>query len=371
MPGIEGPVEDHPEEARADVPHIHREFCSVGQRKGAHGTEGLPVIGNVELTFARSIPRPPGDDHAVHDDLFLEAELQPFGSPRCRALTGLRAGGNPIGHGAPIQRFFWRMIRLPGTGRDVGQQIRRRRSGLRPVRHDKQIAIEPVPRRRSWQREGNVRRAGHAGFGPGQFLGGVLGGDNRSTKIPAALDVEAHFQTQTIGFTQRVSVKRAPLGGEECRAVFGADIAILAGAIGVADQRAAETLRLHLLQVTGDRVGRDVAVQPPPIGAETGAARRVLPTCAQGVAGNFGGGQLQACRQQQHRNGEALGKQCWPARGTLTSGFGCHAVGRIGLEVGTLGCIRRMSSLGLGEDHPVKDTGRDHIKREAHPIGHG
>ena len=54
-------------------------------------------------------------------------------------------------------------------------------------------------------------------------------------------------------------------------------VAILAGTIGVNDDRAAEAFGLHLLQVVRDGSLGDIAVEPPPIGAQTCGGRRIIP----------------------------------------------------------------------------------------------
>ena len=64
-------------------------------------------------------------------------------------------------------------------------------------------------------------------LGPDQLLGGVLGRDHRAAEIPAALDVQAHLQSQPVGLAQGVLVKLAPLGREESRAVRHAVVAVL------------------------------------------------------------------------------------------------------------------------------------------------
>lgn len=54
-------------------------------------------------------------------------------------------------------------------------------------------------------------------------------------------------------------------------------IAILRGAVRVKNHRAAKPFRLHLLEVVRDGSFGDIAVKPPPVGAEPRVVRRVLP----------------------------------------------------------------------------------------------
>ena len=56
-------------------------------------------------------------------------------------------------------------------------------------------------------------------------------------------------------------------------------------ATGVDEHGAAETLGLHLLEVTGDRSFGDIAVKPPPIGLQPGLGGRVVPALVEGGGG--------------------------------------------------------------------------------------
>src|SRR5581483_1648210 len=86
------------------------------------------------------------------------------------------------------------------------------------------------------------RRTFHLGFGPHQLLGRIFGFDHGSAKIPTALDVQAHLQSQAVGFAQSVFIKLPPLRTEKRRTMWDGRVSVLLRAAGIANQRAAESL---------------------------------------------------------------------------------------------------------------------------------
>ena len=92
--------------------------------------------------------------------------------------------------------------------------------------------------------------------------------------------------TRSAAFADVPTIAEAGVPGYE----FNAWTALL-GPAGIADQRAAETLRLHLLEIARDGVARDVAVEPPPVSADPGGRRRTGPEVVERIgAGNRGAG---------------------------------------------------------------------------------
>jgi hypothetical protein len=61
-------------------------------------------------------------------------------------------------------------------------------------------------------------------------------------------------------------------------------IAPLIRAAGINDDRPAKAFGFHLFEIAGDGLFRDVAIQPPPIGAQAGAGRRIGPAFSNVVS---------------------------------------------------------------------------------------
>ena len=76
--------------------------------------------------------------------------------------------------------------------------------------HYEKIAVKIVARCGLHKLDNEIGSAGHAKFCPRQFFRSVVGSDHRAAEIPAALDVEAHFQTEPAGFVKRVLEQRPP-----------------------------------------------------------------------------------------------------------------------------------------------------------------
>ncbi len=66
-------------------------------------------------------------------------------------------------------------------------------------------------------------------------------------------------------------------------------VAFLVCAVGVDEDGAGETLGLHLLQIVGDGLAGDIAIEPPPVGPQAGVEGRVVPAIVQRVTGGHGG----------------------------------------------------------------------------------
>ncbi len=173
-----------------------------------------------------------------------------------------------------VQRLVQRLL-FPVLDGLASREGRKRRGGVDPIRYHCNVTPEPIARLGQRQRLIELRRAVRQRFRPRQLLGRVLGFDHRPAQIPAALDVQAHLQPQTVGLTQRVLVKLPPLGRKEGGAVRNAVVAVLLRPAGIADQRSSKALGLHPLQVAGNRGLGHIAVQPPPIGAQPCAVGRI------------------------------------------------------------------------------------------------
>ena len=74
------------------------------------------------------------------------------------------------------------------------------------------VAVKIFARVRFRQSDFNVRAAGDFQFRPDIFFRGVLLRHARAAEIPAALDVQTHFEAEAIGFAQRVFIKFTPCG---------------------------------------------------------------------------------------------------------------------------------------------------------------
>src|ERR1051325_6433789 len=75
---------------------------------------------------------------------------------------------------------------------------------------------------------------------PYQFLWRVFRCDHRSAKIPAALDIQTHFEAKPVCFAQCVFEQLTPFGGEKSWAVRCAFVAVLTGAVGVGNDCSAK-----------------------------------------------------------------------------------------------------------------------------------
>jgi len=199
-----------------------------------------------------------------------------------------------------VQRLLLPVLKRAAGGRAgrplplAGRPVLRRKA----VGHHGNVPVEMVPRFRGRQGLGVLGRPREPGFAPGQLLGGVFRPDHWPAQIPAALDIQAHLQPQPVGFPQRMLVKLAPRGRKERGTVRHGIIAVLLRAAGIANQRAAETLGLHFLQVAGDgRLGH-VAIEPPPIRAQAGADRRIRKAARKRVARGLGRGVSSQAQQQ-------------------------------------------------------------------------
>ena len=83
-------------------------------------------------------------------------------------------------------------------------------------------------------------------FAPHQFLGGVFRLDHGATQVPAALDVQTHFESEPMSFVQGELVEFAPLGTEEVWTVGNSAVAKLFRTVGVANEGAAKAFGGHL-----------------------------------------------------------------------------------------------------------------------------
>ena len=212
----------------------------------------------------------------------LRCEIEHVGGAR---LLLARLRGNIgeqrrcVGRGK-MERLVHRLLRpmLDGT----------RLRGLRPPRHDEKIAVVFVLVRRHRKRLREFLRPLRARLGPDQLFRRVLGLHHRAAEIPSALDVEAHLQPEPRRLAQRVLVKLAPGRREKSRAVRHLVVSILLRATRVAEERAAETLRLHLHEIADDGFLRHVAIQPPPIRARSRLHWRRCKACIECRCGGWG-----------------------------------------------------------------------------------
>jgi hypothetical protein len=109
-----------------------------------------------------------------------------------------------------------------------------------------------------------------------------------------------------------VFVEFAPSRGEKGRAVRHLGVGTLLGPAGIADQRAAETLGLHLLEIARDGVARDVAVEPPPVGADPGGRRRIGPEIVERISAGNRGAEDEAGEESDSENAGRKCSQSWP-----------------------------------------------------------
>lgn len=96
-------------------------------------------------------------------------------------------------------------------------------------------------------------------------------------------------------------------------------MAALAGAVGVHDDGAAEALEFHLLEVAGDGGLVDIAIEPPPVGAEAGFRGRVEPRVGGGSVRSLEERRKDGCQIDGCVAEDSAGKG---HGGILESGFG-------------------------------------------------
>src|ERR1051326_2546975 len=173
-------------------------------------------------------------------------------------------------------------------------------SSLDWIGKDEDITIQLRRMLRLGQCAFNWRGPFNSRGGPNKLLRRVFGFDHGTAKIPTALDVETHFESEAIGFSEGVLVKLAPLRRKKSWTVRNGRIAILGSAACIADESAAEALGLHLLEVAGDGCLGYVAVEPPPIGAKLRVVRRIVKPRFQLIRQGKGDTQGQG-GQKKHR----------------------------------------------------------------------
>ncbi len=103
----------------------------------------------------------------------------------------------------------------------------------------------------------------------------MLGLDTGAAEVPAALDVETDFEVKARGFLEGVAIELAPARGAEHGAGGDHAVALLLAAVGVHEEGSAVAFGGHLLEVARDGSLVGVAVEPPPVAAESGFLRRV------------------------------------------------------------------------------------------------
>ena len=114
-----------------------------------------------------------------------------------------------------------------------------------------------------WQDLGKLGRPLHLGLTPKQGFAGVYRRDPRSSRIPTARGDDAHFQPEPLRFVQCVVDRLERFRPEEFRAC-GNDFIRVGERAQVPDDRASHTLGLHFLQLAGDLLVIDMAIQPGP-----------------------------------------------------------------------------------------------------------
>jgi len=116
------------------------------------------------------------------------------------------------------------------------------------------------------------------------FFGGVGRADNigRAAEVPAALEVQTDFEAEAVRFPQGMFIKFAPGGRKKSRAMRHGGVSLLLRASRINQHGTAEAFCLHFREVMGDGLFGDIAVEPPPIGAQTSFVGWVIPATFEG-----------------------------------------------------------------------------------------
>ena len=276
--GIVGAKEHQPEHRRVNGGKGHHRFTAIGCQKGVDTAKSLTVIGGLHFPLARPMAGATCDVQSGHGDRPGESDLQPFGPGALRALTGGRPARNPKSTRLAIRSLPGRMFGLAGTGGD--RKIHYCPSRL-AIGHDGNIAIKTIADLGGGQLQLHLIAAGYPGFRPDILFGGIRRGHNRPAQIPAALNIEADFESQPVRLAECVFIKFTPGRREKRRAVRHRAVIFLRGAAGIKNHRAAKALGFHLLKIVRDGSGGDIAVKPPPVGAQPRHVWRILPPLLQ------------------------------------------------------------------------------------------
>ena len=127
------------------------------------------------------------------------------------------------------------MVGLLGAG---GEPDKRRLVGVRgadAVSDYEQVTVEVFPACGQRQFDFELARPVREILAPGELLGRVLGLYHWPAKIPAALDIHAHFQPTPLPLAQRMLVQLPPFRCKKSRTVGNGIVIILVSATGVAD----------------------------------------------------------------------------------------------------------------------------------------
>ena len=140
----------------------------------------------------------------------------------------------------------------------------------RRERQHRDVPIVIRHRLRLRQRGLEAPRAFDVGLGPDDLLHGQLGRDPRpAAAAPAGVVVHVHLQPQPVRLGADMLEQLAPQRPAEPRRAFRRAL------VHLHDQHAADAHALHRLQVGGDAVAGDVAVQREPIDPRPGGVGRL------------------------------------------------------------------------------------------------
>ena len=212
---VEGAEEHQPEMGGVLAIYRQRQFLSISDRERFHTSPRHAIVGC--LQFACSADRsPPGLARSQRRRRPVSAKRSCSHSGRCarRSFALLPRRARPRTY-----RSFRRTTRFAGWSGCAELALTR----TRPYRRRASPDRRPRPRRGRTAADVSAPAASaRSCAGPvtrvsdqTSFLGASSGLDHRPAEVPAALDVEAHFQPEPVGLAERVLVELAPFGAEE------------------------------------------------------------------------------------------------------------------------------------------------------------
>ena len=166
----------------------------------------------------------------------------------------------------------------PGTWRELEGYVRP--IAVEPISQHGDVAVVISHGRRLRQDLQNLHGPANHRLGVDHFLGGILRLHPGSSGVPAAAEVNGERDAHAVGLGHGEPEELAPGGTHEVRALGSARSPFAR----VEEEGPGDALPFHRLEIAGDSVLRDAAVQPPPVDPRPGRGRWVAKAVLEPIA---------------------------------------------------------------------------------------